>query len=156
MELVPIITQILLIVAAVFILVLVVSFGASRIRKKERRNLKQSNSINVQRVNRYQNGQYISDKSQYYGGSYSGGANINSTTIYPVYPNEIKVVRRSNVSKTYTGARYKNSYENTNFNSRFTVLNNIDAKEYKKIETDELGFKVYSKNEIAGSFYMPS
>lgn len=156
MELVPIITQILLIVAAVFILVLVVSFGASRIRKKEQQSLKQNNPVNIQRVNRYQNGQYVSDKSQFYGGSYSGGGNLSSSSVYPVYPNEIKVVRRSNVPKTYAANRYKNSYENTNYNSRFTVLNNIDAKEYKKIETDELGFKVYSKNEIAGSFYMPN
>jgi len=155
MELVPIITQILLIVAAVFILVLIVSFGASRIKKKEKESFQKQNTVNIQRVNRYQANQYGSDKSQYYGGSYSSGGSLNTSYDYPSYPREVKVVKRSGVSQSYPAGKYQNSFQSTNYNSRFTVLNNIDAKEYKKVETDELGFKIYSNNEIAGSFYMP-
>lgn len=156
MELVPIITQILLIVAAVFILVLIVSFGASRIKKKEKESLQKQSNVNIQRVNKYQSNQYGSDKSQYYGGSYSSGGNSNPSYNYPSYPREVKVVKRSNVTQSYSSGKYPNTFQNAKYNSRFTVLNNVDAKEYKKVETDELGFKIYSNNEIAGSFYMPS
>lgn len=132
MELVPIITQILLIVAAVFILVLIVSFGASRIKKKEKESLQKQSNVNIQRVNRYQSNQYGLDKSQYYGGSSSTGSSLSATYNYPTYRSEVKVVKRSSVPQSYTAGKYQNQFQSTNYNSRFTVLNNIDAKEYKK------------------------
>lgn len=145
MELVPIITQMLAIVATVFILVLLVSYIASKLKKKEQVE-SAGNNYNNPATRNYAGNRIKVDKSQYYGGSY-----YNNNTFD--YPKEIKVVKRSGVSRSYSSNMYKPVP--TNSNSRFTVLNSISAKETRQIETDDYGFKVYSDNEITRSVYLP-
>ena len=148
MELVPIITQVLTIVASIFVLVLLISFIASKLRKKELNESRVTNNSNQNRT--FSSSGNFSDKSRYYGGSYSNGENSLG------YPKEIKVVKRSSVAKTYsTNSQYKRT-NTSNRNSRFTVINNISPVKSGPIETDEYGFKVYSDNEIARSVYLPN
>lgn len=143
MELVPIITQILGIVAAVFIIVLIVSFIASKLRKKDHEVIKQTDNYkNQQSFNAGINTRV--DKSQYYGGTYYNN-NLS-------YAKEIKVVKRSGISKNQSPKKY--TQEHAYSNARFTVLNNISTNVNPAIETDEYGFKVYSNKEITRSVYL--
>lgn len=150
MELVPIITQILMIVAAVFIIVLIVSYIASKVRKKEQPAAEQANY-------KYNSNNYISNQnsigqSQFYNGIYYSGAPVN-------YPKEIKVVKRSSSSRRQnTGRQHPivgHKTTPTYSNSRFTVVNQISPNGEEKIVTDEYGFKLYADNEISRSVYFP-
>ena len=145
MELVPIITQVLLIVAAVFILVLLVSYIASKVKKKSEAGIAKENDYQTQSVYSYANSNGFSN-NQYY--------NENSS----LYPKEIKVVRRTSSSRSSSSQRnYSTKYKTPSMrNSRFTVINNISPGEGpRRIETDEYGFKVYADNEITRSVYLP-
>ena len=147
MELVPIITQILVIVATIFILVLFVSYIASKLRKKEHNENLQLSYSNNTNVNNNLRGKTMIDKHQYYSGSYYNSINSDLN-----YQKEIKVVRRSSISDN--NYRRKERQIRTNSYSRFTVLNNISTNQSKQIETDEFGFKLYAENEITRSVYL--
>ena len=151
MELVPIITQILLIVAVVFIIVLLVSYIASKVRKK---NQTTAPNYKIQQVQSYPVNKNSVVKNRFYSESYYNNDSLSS------YPKEIRVVRRAGVSGTPSPDRRSSSGNlrttPAHTNSRFTVINNISSNEPRKIETDEYGFKLYTDNEITRSVYLPS
>lgn len=150
MELVPIITQILAIVASLFIVVLLISFIASKLKKKENTAMNNKNGIVRNRAQTSFAEGYNSNKSIYYGANSYQGGSIN----YP-YPKEIKVVKRSGVSKEASSNRYRT--KTSQRNNRFTVVNNISNDNNKPtIETDEYGFKVYADHDLTRSFYLPN
>ena len=152
MELVPIITQILTIVAAVFIIVLLVSYIASKVRKKGRAESLNVASYSTNTANAYSITKNAAGKNQYYNGSCYNGDTLT-------YPKEIKVVKRTGEARIPSpGKNYSsNNYRETSAysNSRFTVINNISPNVPRKIETDEYGFKLYTDKEITRSVYLP-
>lgn len=146
MELVPIITQILSIVAAIFILVLIVSFIASKMRKQDK-PLSANKFSHKTMVNPNSNMNKHAYESHNFSKNPSMGINQRDS-----YPSEIKIVRNTNPSKV----KYRTASHMELANSRFTVINKLEEHQIPKVETDEYGFKIYNNSEVTRSIYFPN